>query len=62
MKSKFDLLKKLYGENLISKCCLDKLSVKHGGEGTSFYVCRKCCLPCDAIAVGDIRGGVDENN
>jgi hypothetical protein len=62
MKQRFDLLKKLYGENIVSKCCLDKLLIKHSGEGDSFYVCRKCCLPSDPVPAGGIRSGSGENN
>lgn len=46
--SDFELLKKLYGDEVVSKCCKYKMFVQHGNEGTSYYVCKKCGKPCDS--------------
>jgi len=51
--SSFELLKKLYSNETVSKCCKSKLFVQHGNEGTSFYVCKKCSRPCDPIVKED---------
>ena len=34
---------------IVSRCCKKQVWVYHGNEGTSFYVCDNCTLPCDTI-------------
>ncbi len=50
-----DILKLLYGDNNLSKCCSYKVFVQCGGEGSSYYVCKKCNKPCDLkdIKIGE---------
>lgn len=53
MMSYMYLLKQLYGEEMVSKCCKKKIFVIHGGEGTSYYACKGCNMPCDSVNVSD---------
>lgn len=39
---------------LISPCCKELINVHTGNEGTSYYYCRKCNIPCDPIQDKDI--------
>jgi hypothetical protein len=34
---------------LLSNCHKKPIFVEHGGEGTSFYVCKHCHKPCDTL-------------
>lgn len=54
----FDLVKKLYGNNVVSKCCKDKLLVENCNEGTSYYICNRCNKPCGTRHIEDMSGDV----
>lgn len=57
--SKLDLLKQLYGDVLVSMCHKDKLCVIHANS-MSYYICKKCNKPCEAISLKAIgESGVD---
>lgn len=43
------LLKLLYGEKMLSKCCKEEIKVEHGDSESMYYVCLNCDLPCDTI-------------
>lgn len=45
---------------MISRCCKDKISVYSCDEGTSFYVCYRCDMPTDPIAISP--SGSDEHD
>lgn len=34
---------------VISRCCKKPVYVYCGGEGTSFYLCGRCDMPCDTL-------------
>lgn len=50
MKEKLDLLKKLYKDFILSRCCKSSLIISYGQEGTSFYLCKSCLKPCETIS------------
>ena len=47
--SSVNLLKKLYGDPMVSRCCKSKVFVQHASEGGACYTCKKCAKPCDAL-------------
>ncbi len=44
-----ELLKKLYGDPSVSKCCKHKYFLQHVSEGESYFVCKRCYKPCETI-------------
>jgi hypothetical protein len=48
-----ELLKRLYGDEEMSKCCKARLIVEHTPEGTSYYVCTACGRPSTLVPLGD---------
>lgn len=48
------LLKLLYGERMVSKCCKDQVIVEHGDSESMYYVCEKCNKSCDITDLKDL--------
>lgn len=47
---------------IISNCCNDKIEIKYGGEGTSFYYCKKCDNACDTKCSINFDVELNEND
>lgn len=48
------LLKLLYGEKMVSKCCKENVRVEHGDSESMYYVCEACHRPCDTTDLKDL--------
>lgn len=47
--SSLNLLKKLYGDPIVSRCCKSKVFVQYADSGSAYYICKKCSKPCDTL-------------
>jgi hypothetical protein len=54
----FDLVKKLYGNNVVSNCCRYKILLKYCNKDNSYYICKKCSKPCETHHIEDMSGEV----
>jgi len=60
--SKIELLKMLYGEPTMSKCCKANIKVVLG-YGDNGFVCKKCLKVCETILRNeDNKQPQDKNN
>lgn len=43
-----------------SRCCKADVDVYSANEGTSFYICMKCELPCDLTGMNYYRESIND--